>query len=158
MWFSLKENHTSRLLPDHSNCENALEVRCRRANDRWMPRRRWFSREPRTCLSPPATVTDECLGTLKSFFYAIGGGVLHAFTLFPLHRGRFVLQSSAFDSLKGASQIPLRGSGRITMRNFRGLLRLSREGMQAGRSSTKRAGEGRKASPLVPVVDTLKAR
>src|SRR5271168_1001888 len=23
-WFSLKENHTSLLLPDHSNCENAL--------------------------------------------------------------------------------------------------------------------------------------
>jgi sortase A len=25
-WFSLKENHSSRSLPDHSNCETALEV------------------------------------------------------------------------------------------------------------------------------------
>src|SRR5271156_3703382 len=25
-WFSLKENHTSPLLPDHSNCENALAI------------------------------------------------------------------------------------------------------------------------------------
>src|ERR1700677_4731285 len=31
-WFSLKENHSSRLLPDHSNCETALvhvEIRLR---------------------------------------------------------------------------------------------------------------------------------
>src|SRR5271155_3122681 len=25
-WFSLKENHTSPLLPDHSDCENALSL------------------------------------------------------------------------------------------------------------------------------------
>jgi hypothetical protein len=25
-WFSLKENHSSLLLPDHSNCENALKA------------------------------------------------------------------------------------------------------------------------------------
>ncbi len=35
-WFSLKENHTSLLLPDQSHCENALSSRTESLLDRWL--------------------------------------------------------------------------------------------------------------------------